>query len=76
MIGRMPHGESERTDGDADLGIGAAEIALDEERQDRQRHVEAEEVEVTPDTNATKRGVSRVGRTVGEVTRERLSRRG
>ena len=38
-------GQSERTDGDADLGVGAAEFALDEERQDRQGHVEAEEVE-------------------------------
>ena len=61
-------GQSKRTD-DADLGVGAAEFALDEQQQDRQGHVEAKEVEVTPDTNATKRGVSGVGRTVGEVTK-------
>ena len=61
-------GQSKRTDGDADLGVGAAEFALDEQRQGRQGHVEAKEVKVTPDTNATKRSVSRVGRTVGEVT--------
>ena len=38
-------GQSKRTDGDADLGVGAAEFALDEQRQDRQGHVEAKEVE-------------------------------